>query len=210
MKPRRLKEPTNLLHPNTQVVISSMAIKLKHSDLYSTYFITFTCVEWISLFEISNGYDIVYHWFSVLKKEYNADVVAYVIMPNHLHVIVHFHQEGFNLNNIIANGKRFMAYKIIDRLENTGNTELLDHLSSLLTKREKEKKQLHKVFKDSFDAKPIYSMQFLLQKINYTHYNSVSGKWMLAKDFTEYEHSSASFYELQIVKNFRPLQYLDL
>ncbi len=36
---------------------------------------------------------------------------------------------------------------------------------------------------DSFDAKPIFSEKFLLQKLNYIHYNPVKGKWRLAKDF---------------------------
>ena len=101
-----------------------MVIKLKHNSTFSTYFITFTCVEWIPYFEITNAYDMVYKWFIVLQKEYNADVVAYAIMPNHLHVILHFHNEDLNLNTIISNGKTFMAYEIINRLEERGNTEI--------------------------------------------------------------------------------------
>ena len=66
-----------------------MAIKPRHSDTFSTYFITFTCAEWLPLFKITNSYDLVYKWFAVVKQKYNADVVAYVIMPNHLHVILH-------------------------------------------------------------------------------------------------------------------------
>ena len=157
-----------------------MAIKLKHNDTYSTYFITFTCVEWISLFEITDTFDMVYKWFAVLKEQHNADIVAYVIMPNHLHLIVHFHKEGFNLNTIIANGKRFTAYEIINRLEITGDSVLLHHLESLVSAREKKKGQLHKVFIDSFDAKPIYSHKFLMQKVNYIHNNPVSGKCLPA------------------------------
>ena len=103
-----------------------------------------------------------------------------------------------------------MAYEIINRLEIAANGVLLNHLNSLVTTREKKKGQLHKVFKDSFDAKAIYSHKFLMQKINYIHNNPVSGKWMLAKDFVEYEHSSASFYEIQLVKHLRPLHYLGL
>lgn len=167
-------------------------------------------MEWISLFEITNTYDMVYKWFTVLKNEYYADVVSYVIMPNHLHAILHFHNEGFNLNTIIANGKRFIAYEMINRLEETGNTALLHHLESLVTERERKKGQLHKVFKDSFDAKAIITQCFLMQKINYIHNNPVSGKWMLAKDFVEYAHSSASFYEIQLVRHHRPMHYLDL
>jgi len=87
-----------------------MAIKLQHSDTFSTYFVTFTCARWISLIEMTNSYDLVYNWFAVLKSKYNADVVAYVIMPNHVHAILHFHSKGFHLNRIISNGKRFMAY----------------------------------------------------------------------------------------------------
>ena len=87
-----------------------MAIKLQHSDTFSTYFVTFTCARWISLIEMTNSYDLVYNWFAVLKSKYNAAVVAYVIMPNHVHAILHFNSKGFNLNWIISNGKRFMAY----------------------------------------------------------------------------------------------------
>ena len=167
-------------------------------------------MEWISLFEMVNGYDMVYKWFDVLKNKYHAEVVAYVIMPNHLDVILHFHEAHFNLNTIIANGKRFIAYEIINRLEQSGNTSLLLRLEKLVTERERRKGQLHKVFKDSFDGKAIITYAFLLQKINYIHNNPVSGKWMLAKDFVEYEHSSASFYEIQLVRHHRPLHYLDL
>lgn len=108
-----------------------------------------------------------------------------------------------------------MAYEIINRLQSAGNTTMLENLGSLVTAREKKKGQLHKVFKDSLDAKAIITQPFLLQKINYIHNNPVSGKWMLAKDpiaigFVEYEHSSASFYEIQLVRHFSPLHYLGL
>ena len=187
-----------------------MAIKLKHSDTFSTYFITFTCTEWLPLFKITDSYDLVYNWFGVLKQKYQADVIAYVIMPNHLHAILHFYKEGFNLNSIILNGKRFMANKIIQLLKNICNIALLEKLNALLTEREKKKGQLHKVFKESFDAKAIITQHFLLQKINYIRNNPVSGKWMPAKDFVEYEHSSASFYEIQLVKYWKPMHYMDV
>ena len=99
---------------------------------------------------------------------------------------------------------------IIKRLENSGNKNLLEKLHQQLTEREKKKGQLHKVFKNSFDAKAIISKAFLLQKINYIHNNPVSGKWMLAKDFVQYKHSSASFYEIQEVNYFVPKHYIDL
>ena len=187
-----------------------MSVRYKHSDIYSMYFCTFTCCNWINLFEISNAYNTVYNWFTVLKDKYNCDVVAYVIMPNHLHCILYFKEAGFDLNKIIANGKRFMAYAIIERLKEKEATDLLKTLSDTLTGREKKKGQLHKVFKDSFDAKAVFSDKFLTQKVDYIHHNPVSGKWNLVNDFTSYEHSSASFYESGIARHFTPLHYKEI
>ena len=187
-----------------------MAIRCQHSDVYSMYFCTFTCFNWINLFEITNSFDLVYNWFDVLKNKYNCNVLAYVIMPNHLHCILYFKHAGFDLNKIISNGKRFMAYEIIKRLKEKEKFAVLKMLSESLTAREKKKGQLHKVFTDSFDAKAIFSDNFLKQKLEYIHYNPVSGKWNLVNDFTAYEHSSASFYELGMVKQFIPLHYTDI
>ena len=60
---------------------------------------------------------------------------------------MHFEIDGFNLNKIIANGKRFMAYEIINRLKIKENLEMLIKLSSLVLIRENKKGQLYKVFK---------------------------------------------------------------
>ena len=74
---------------------------------------------------------------------------------------------GYNLNKIMSNAKRFMAYEIVNRLENSTNHKVLQELRSNLTPREIIKGQKHKVFKDSFDAKPIYADKFLFQKLDY-------------------------------------------
>ena len=186
-----------------------MPVKYKHSDVFLTYFCTFTCYKWMHLFELTNTYDLVYNWFEILKT-IQTDVVGYVIMPNHLHCILNFPENGFDLNKTLSNAKRFIAYEIINRLEKANDLATLSILEKAVTKREKKKNQLHKIFTDSFDAKAIFSEKFLKQKLDYIHYNPVSGKWNLAKDFVSYEHSSASFYERGIIKHFAPRHYLDL
>ena len=186
-----------------------MVVKYKHSEEFTTYFVTFTCHKWISLFEITNSYEIVFSWFNILKDE-GVDILGSVVMPNHVHSIIHFPSPGYSLNKIMSNAKRFMAYEIVNRLEKYNDSEMLQVLASNLTSREISKGQKHKVFKDSFDAKPIYSDKFLFQKLDYIHGNPVKVKWTLAKDNVSYEHSSASFYELNEVKHFSPKHYKDL
>ena len=186
-----------------------MAVKYKHSEEFTTYFVTFTCYKWIPLFEATSSYDLVYNWFNILKQD-GINIIGYVIMPNHVHTIIHFPEPGYNLNKIMSNAKRFMAYEIVNRLENSKNDKMRQELVSNFTAREIAKGQKHKIFKDSFDAKPIYSDKFLFQKLDYIHGNPVKGKWTLAKHNVNYEHSSASFYELNEVKHFSPKHYKDL
>ncbi len=183
-----------------------MAVKLAHGDNFTLYYCTFTCYKWLNLFEIVNGYDIVYKWFDYLKTQ-NQQVIGFVIMPNHVHAILYSTDEGYNLNKIIGNAKRFMAYEIIKRLEEMQREDLLQLLHTSVSKREKKKGQRHKVFKDSFDAKGIATEKFLLQKLNYIHRNPVSGKWNLVVDYTDYEHSSAPFYELVVIKKYQPFDF---
>ncbi len=149
---------------------------------------------------------MVYKWFHHLKEQ-GYGTVAYVIMPNHLHTILYFPNAGFNLNTIIGNAKRFMAYEIIKRLEQAGEQSILTYLSGEVTAREKDKGQKHKIFTDSFDAKGIYNEKFFNQKLNYIHRNPVSGKWRLSADYIEYSHSSASFYETGEAKHYEPFDY---
>ena len=177
-----------------------MPVRFQHDQLAnSVYYITFTCYKWKHLFSISQAYDAVYKWFDKLYEK-RISVFSYVIMQNNLHVILHFPTMQKSLNNLIGNAKRFMAYEIIKGLEKNKKFLLLEELQSAVSKRERMKGQRHKVFEESFDAKECQSMKFILEKIKYIHHNPVSKRWQLVSDFTEYEHSSASFYEKGLKK----------
>jgi REP element-mobilizing transposase RayT len=185
-----------------------MPVRTKHEQLpNSIYFLTFTCYGWLALFEKTNAYDTVYKWFDVLCKK-KVSVTGYVIMPNHVHALLHFPEMPKSLSTVIGNAKRFMAYEIIRRLEIAKENGLLDILHSGVSKQERKKGQIHKVFEDSFEAKECYSMEFIYQKLNYIHHNPVGGKWRLVDDFTEYVYSSASFYEKGI-NNYEKLVHIN-
>ncbi len=64
---------------------------------------------------------------------------GYVIMPNHLHVLVYTLYKEKTIDKIIGNGKRFMAYEIVKRLRESGRKELLGQMSRavLLSSRKK-------------------------------------------------------------------------
>lgn len=162
-------------------------------DQKGIYFITFTCHNWIALIEEADAYEAVYQFFEVLQKEGNA-IVAYVIMPNHVHFLLHYTSTVKSLNTLIGNGKRFMAYNIVKRLQQKNKTGLLVALQGAVEAKDSTRGKKHEVWKASFDVKPCRTERFLLQKLNYIHENPVKGKWNLAINRESYEHSSCLFY----------------
>lgn len=94
-----------------------MALRNQIDQGEGLYFIAFICCEWLTLFEIANGYDTVYKWFDYLKSK-NHFVKGYEIMPNHLHVLIDFSASSKSVNTIVSNGKRFIAYEIVKSYRN--------------------------------------------------------------------------------------------
>ena len=166
-----------------------------HNEDNQAYFCTFTCHKWLPLFEIANAYQEVYNWFEYLKKD-DCKLLGYVIMPNHVHCILFPTSSKKILNSIVGEGKRFIAYGDIKRLEQRRKSGILNLLRQDVHVMDRKKGKKHQVFRISFDAKLCFSERMLEQKLDYIHRNPVSGKWRLVSDYIDYEHSSAAYYEL--------------
>ncbi len=65
----------------------------------------------------------------------------------------------------------------------------------------------HQVFHLSFDARKCFTEKMVEQKLDYIHHNPVSGKWNLVEDFSEFAHSTASFYERGVLGKFEVTYY---
>jgi len=178
-----------------------MPVNKEHIFDSGIYFITFTNYNWIPLFHIVNAYDIVYNWFHALKAGGHS-VLGYVIMPNHIHALIGYNKSTISINKLVGNGKRFMAYDIVRRLQQTENNVLLKTLQDGVNPSERKRGKLHEVFKDSFDIKLCRTHKFVKQKLDYMHSNPISKKWSLVTDPTLYEHSSAKFYITGVQSNY--------
>src|SRR5215204_3316423 len=110
------------------------------------YFITFTCYNWLSLIDAAVAYSDVYNFFDILKQK-GHHIAGYVIMPNHVHLLLHYSGEGATLNLLIGNGKRFMAYSIVKKLQEKNQTDLLARLSEGVEPKDKARGKLHEIWK---------------------------------------------------------------
>jgi hypothetical protein len=131
-------------------------------------------------------------------------------MPNHFHVLLFPTHTGTSLDKIVGDGKRFMAYDIVNALKKQNKESILSILRKGVDKNEKLKGKLHQVFHLSFDARQCFDVKMIEQKLDYIHHNPVSGKWNLADDFTKYPHSSAAYYECGETSKFPLMHYKEI
>ncbi len=175
------------------LLIFGMTVRRKICEPDGIYFVTITCYRWLYLFDIIDGYDIIYKQFDYLKKEGHY-LSGYVIMPNHLHFLGGFVNTGVNINTRIGTMKRFMGYEIVDRLQSAGRIDVLNIMTAGVNNSDRKKGKLHEIFEPSFDAKECRTWKFIFQKLDYMHHNPCAGKWNLAPSPEDYIHSSAKFY----------------
>jgi REP element-mobilizing transposase RayT len=106
------------------------------------------------------------------------------VMPNHVHLV---------LQQLQKNGKetpqgsflKYTAHEFLKSLKQNGTSKLYEVNAA---------NKKHEIWQRDSLSIEISSKDFAKQKIDYIHFNPVSGKWNLAKDYLDY-YSSARFYE---------------
>lgn len=150
-------------------------------------FFTATILKWKTLL-FNNAYkEIILDSLSFLVRERRAKVYAFVIMPNHIHLIWQVH-EGHQLENVQRDFLKFTSQQIQKDLR-TNHPERHKEFEVNLKDRK------YQIWQRKPLSVDLYSREVIEQKLDYIHHNPVQGKWMLADDFVQYPYSSASFYE---------------
>jgi hypothetical protein len=91
----------------------------------------------------------------------------------------------------LHNFKKHSADRILRQLKAAGDTHTLKLLARKVKRPEK---QVYKVWEDDYNAKDVFSVGFLEQKMNYIHNNPCQEHWKLSATPEEYPWSSARFY----------------
>jgi REP element-mobilizing transposase RayT len=157
-------------------------------DPANLYFITATIVNWKHLFITSEYANIPLSSLIWMQQQKRILIFAYVLMPSHLHAIVK--PEDGAIGEIIQQFGSFTSHEILKKLREQNRKELLD----LFSQKKRDPRHEHSIWQD-IQAKNIFSIKFLQQKMEYIHQNPISKDWMLAKDRADYVYSSAGYYD---------------
>jgi REP element-mobilizing transposase RayT len=150
------------------------------------YFITSSTMFGLPIFSNVNAVNIIIENLEFLKNERNVEIIAYVIMENHIHAILY----GDDLADKIGRFKSFSARKIIDLFKQNGNTRWLKRLERV--KPEAKIDRYYQLWQEDNHPKQIVGDAMMNQKIEYIHNNPVKRGYV---DYPEdWRYSSARNY----------------
>ena len=151
-------------------------------------FFTAVCNDWQQLLLEDRYKDIVIEALRHRVALKQIKVSAFVIMPNHIHLIWRIQNE-FKLEDVQRDFLKFTAKEIMS-----------------VMKREKGEKSWNSLYVDLKDRKfqvwkrnsmsiDLFSDKFFRQKLEYIHDNPCQPHWNLAIHPQSYRYSSCSYYE---------------
>ncbi len=131
---------------------------------------------------------IVLNSLAHLQQHGNCILFAFVLMPSHLHAILK--PESDTIGGVLQDFGSFTAHAILAQLRKDKKQDLIEFFHS----QRRDARHLHSIWQD-MQAKNIFSMKFLAQKLEYIHSNPVRKEWRLVADRADYAYSSACWYD---------------
>ena len=163
-----------------------------HIEIGKIYFWTATINKWQMLLLNDDFKEIVISSLSHLSDQRKIDVFAFVIMPNHIHLI--WRTRELN-GKETAQGSflKYTAHQFRLNLLKENPATLKSYAVDAINKK-------HEFWQRDSLAIELYSPNVAFQKLTYLHNNPLAERWQLAKEPSDYLYSSANFYENGITK----------
>ena len=135
------------------------------------HFVTCTVVKWLHLFSEPELVGLVLASIRHLQAGAGLRVHGYVVMTNHLHMIV----SGPDWGGALARFRRFTAHEIVAWLRANGRQDALRDLSFALRegRGKQDGRREHQVWQEGVHPQKIAGEDMLRQKLDYMHANPV-------------------------------------
>ena len=150
------------------------------------YFMTWTIVGWLPVFTRQESTKIIYNSWRFLQLEREFQLLGYVILENHVHLIA----TAPNLASAVKCSKSFTALQLVELLKKRNARQLLRGLAALKLPNKKESE--HQVWQEGSHPKMIETDEMLWQKLEYIHNNPVERGYV--DDPLHWRYSSARNY----------------
>jgi putative transposase len=153
-------------------------------------FLTATILEWKHLLKHDEYKQIVIDSLLFLTKEGSVVINAFVIMPNHIHLIWQI-QDNYKHDKIQMRFLKYTAQQMKFTLIDSNNRMLNDFLVN-------SKDRQYQFWERNSLSIDLWTEKVFIQKLIYIHNNPIKDPWNLVVCPEDYKYSSAKFYETGI------------
>ena len=150
------------------------------------YFFTSSILKWNHLLQPDHRKDIITRSLKYLVDEKRISLYGFVLMPNHIHLLLNMIEE-----QIFSDFKRDFGKYTANQLKYDLELNDIDYLKNFVSTQKDRKYQ---IWERRPLAIPVYNEKTFVQKLNYTHNNPCKSPWNLAKMPEDYFYSSTKFY----------------
>ena len=135
--------------------------RYRFGDDHYPHFMTDTVVAWLAAFSYPELAEIVFDGWRFLQREREIDIIAWVVMENHLHWIA----VGPHLSRRVGEFKSYTAKMIIKKMQEIGMNTLLQELSFYKLRHKVD--QQYQFWQEGSHPQIIESVEVMWQKIEY-------------------------------------------
>ncbi len=152
------------------------------------YFVTTGLSKSVSLLNQSRCAEVITRNLDFYREKFKFRLLAYVVMPDHLHLIIQPSLEG-NISEIMRDFKKHTAKDIIHLLEEEKRFEILGLFREAAGRYHPKENRRYQVWEDRFDDVVLYSDAIFRTKLDYIHNNPARAG--LVDNPSDYPYSSA-------------------
>jgi REP element-mobilizing transposase RayT len=184
-----------------------MSSKYKVLDSATPTFVTSTVVGWVDAFSREQYKEIVCDSLKFCIKNKGLKLHAWVIMPNHLHMIVSC-QQGVVLGEVMRDFKKFTSRKVVtaiaDNEHESRKAWMLNFFRFAATSNNGTDE--YQFWQHEFHPVILDSGEKIMQRLNYLHENPVRAGIVWQSE--DYKYSSAIDY-YKSMNGILPITRLD-
>lgn len=170
-----------------------MSAKYKFHEKEGVYFITATVVDWIDVFTRDIYREILLNSFRFCQQNQGLQIHAWVLMPNHFHMICSFIKSN-NPGLVIKNIKSFTAIRLIDAIINNPKESRKHWMLDLFEKNGMANKSNHRFQFWQHENHPVLLSTKVIfdQRFYYLHNNPVKAGFV--REPQEWQYGSGLDY----------------
>lgn len=161
---------------------------------YLPHFVTFTVVGWVDIFTRRQCRDVLIDSLKYCVIYKGLLIHGYVIMSNHVHLIISAREDSLGLSAIIGDFKKFTSKRIISWLLESPKESRRDWMLKIFRQHALQtfRNESFQIWTHDNHPEEIFSRSFMLQKLAYIHNNPVRAG--MVRNPSDYLYSSAGNY----------------